>query len=62
MSRVRCGLMISLGIADVRRHTGVRPKCIYIERAMPEHIARALVGGLVLSLLPGRSRLCTAMC
>jgi hypothetical protein len=28
--------------------------------AMPEHIARALVGGLVLSLLPGQSCLCTA--
>jgi hypothetical protein len=27
---------------------------------MPEHIASALVGGLVLSLLPGQSYLCTA--
>jgi hypothetical protein len=25
-----------------------------MDRAMPEHIARALVGGLVLSLSPGR--------
>jgi len=30
--------------------------------AMPDHIARARVGGLVLSLLPGRSRLHTALC
>ena len=29
---------------------------------MPEHITRALVGGLVLSLLPGHSRLYTALC
>jgi hypothetical protein len=54
--------MISFGTDDVRCHTGVRRECIYIERAMPEHIACALVGGLVLSLLPGHSRLCTAMC
>jgi len=54
--------MISIGTDDVRRHTVVRRECIYIERAMPEHIARALVGGLVLSLLPGHSRLCTALC
>jgi hypothetical protein len=33
-----------------------------MDRAMPEHIARALVSGLMLSLLPGRSRLCTALC
>jgi hypothetical protein len=62
MSQVRPGSTIALGTADVRRHTVMRRECIYIERAMPEHIARALVGGLVLSLLPGHSRLCTAMC
>jgi hypothetical protein len=52
--------MISLGTADVRRHTVMRRERIYIERAMPEHIARALVRGLVLSLLPGQLCLCTA--
>jgi hypothetical protein len=53
--------MISFGTDDVRRHTEVRREGNYTERAMPEHIARALVGGLVLSLLPGHSRLCTAI-
>ncbi len=56
----RCGPVIPLGTDDVRRHTVVRRACIYKERAMPEHIARALVGGLVLSLLPGQFCLCTA--
>jgi hypothetical protein len=52
--------MISFGTDDVRRHKVARHRFIYKERAMPEHIARALVGGLVLSLLPGQSCLCTA--
>jgi hypothetical protein len=39
---------------DVRRRTSACRARIYLDRAMPEHIACALVGGLVLSLLPGR--------
>jgi hypothetical protein len=62
MSQARSGLTIALGPADVRRHTVMCRECIYIERAMPEHIACALVGGLVLSLLPGQFQLCTALC
>lgn len=49
----RCGSVIPLETDDVRRHAVARRACIYKERAMPEHIACALVGGLVLSLLPG---------
>jgi hypothetical protein len=60
MFRLRRSPMISFGTDDVRRHKVARHRFIYKERAMPEHIARALVGGLVLSLLPGQSCLCTA--
>ena len=38
----------------MRRHTSAFCARIYVDRAMLEHIARALVGGLVLSLSPGR--------
>jgi hypothetical protein len=62
MFRLRCGPVISLGTDDVRHHTALRRAGIYIEPTMPEHIARALVGGLVLSLLPGHSGLYTAHC
>jgi hypothetical protein len=54
--------MISFGTDGVRHRTPGCGERIYMDCAMPEHIARALVGGLVLSLLPGRSRLCTALC
>jgi hypothetical protein len=37
----------------VRSHTVACRARIYMDRAMPEHIARTLVGGLVLSLSPG---------
>jgi hypothetical protein len=40
----------------------MRHERIGMDRAMPELIAHALIGGLVLSLPPGRSRLYTAMC
>ena len=36
----------------MRPHTSVCGERIYMDRAMPEHIARTLVGDLVLSLLP----------
>jgi hypothetical protein len=52
--RLRCGHMISFGTGDVRRHTSACRGSIYMDRAMPEPIARALVRGLVLSLSPGR--------
>ena len=52
--RLRCGHMISFGTGDVRRHTSACRGSIYMDRAMPEPIARALVGGVVLSLSPGR--------
>jgi hypothetical protein len=52
--------MISLATDRVRRHTSARKSRVYIDLAMPEHIASALVGGLVLSLLPGQFCLCTA--
>jgi len=45
--------MISFGTASVCHHTSVYGKRIYMDCAMPKHIARTLVGGLVLSLLPG---------
>jgi hypothetical protein len=54
MFRLQCCPMISLGTDSVRLHTSVCGERIYMDRAIPEHIARALVGGLVLSLLPGR--------
>jgi hypothetical protein len=54
--------MISFGTDGVRYHTPVCGERIYMDCAMPDHIARARVGGLVLSLLPGRSRLYTALC
>jgi hypothetical protein len=57
---LHCGPLIETGTDGVRRHTAMCCGHIYIDRAMPEHIARALVGGLVLSLLPGQSYLCTA--
>jgi hypothetical protein len=53
-------LMFSLANDHVHRRTSARRGHIYIDRAMPEHIARALVGGLVLSLPPGQLCLCTA--
>ena len=46
--------MISFGTDGVRHHTSARRRRIYMDRAMPEPIARALVGGVVLSLSPGR--------
>jgi hypothetical protein len=46
--------MISFGTDGVRHHTLASRVSIYMDRAMPEHIARALVGGLVLSLSPER--------
>ena len=46
--------MIGFGTDDVRRHTSVSCVGIYIDHAMPEHIACALVEGLVLGLSPGR--------
>jgi hypothetical protein len=46
--------MISFGTDGVRHHTSARRPRIYMDRAMPEHIARALVEGVVLSLSPGR--------
>ena len=48
------GRGIPLGKDSVRRRTSAHDACIYIDHAMPEHIARALVGDLVLSLSPGR--------
>ena len=57
---LECTALIAFGTDGVRRHTSPFRGHIYIDRAMPEHIARALVGGLVLSLLPGQSYLCTA--
>jgi hypothetical protein len=55
-----CAALIAFGTDGVRHRTSAYRGHIYIDRAMPEHIARALVGGLVLSLLPGQFRLCTA--
>jgi hypothetical protein len=46
--------MLSFGTDGVRGHTSACRTRVYMERAMLEHIARALVGGLVLSLSPGR--------
>ena len=43
-----------LGSGGVRRRTLVRHQSIAQSMSMPEHIARALVGGLVLSLSPRR--------
>jgi hypothetical protein len=46
--------IIVLRTDGVRLHTAARRARIYMDHAMPEHIARALVRGLVLSPSPGR--------
>ena len=42
--------MISFEVGDVRHHTLACRVRVCMDRAMPEHIARALVRGPVLSL------------
>jgi hypothetical protein len=41
---LECAALIAFGTDGGRRHTSVCRGHIYIDRAMPEHIARALVG------------------